>query len=160
MDGDRQRRIGEGDESLRPALVLRQERGTESTPLVGTSDHAEREHPRIGRVGLDAQAPTNATVGGFNHGDVLLAVDRRRRPVAQQPLSGDDAHADDRLSLLVRKRRDRGSVLITGGPKKKAGRQAHKHSLNTRVRSTRLPLRRIRRGKGRGSLLPALSAAL
>ena len=82
MDGDPQRGIGEGSESLRPALVLRQERGAESTPMVGTGDHAEREHPRVGRVGLDAQTPTNATIEGFNHGDVLLAVDRRRRPVA------------------------------------------------------------------------------
>ena len=51
--------------------------------------------------------------------------------VAQEPLGGDDARADQRLSLLARKHRDRGSVLIPGGRKTKAGRQAHAQSLHT-----------------------------
>jgi hypothetical protein len=124
------------------------ERSAESTATVGTGNDAESEHPRIRRVGADAQIATRVTIRRFDHSDVAVAVDRWRRPVAQQPLGGNDGRADDRFSLVVRKRSDRVRVLITSGPKTKGGRQAHNQSLHSRARrlGAGLPLRPLSEG--------------
>jgi hypothetical protein len=130
MDDDAHPGIGEGDEAVRPALVLGHERRAEPTPVIGKGDLAECEHARVRRVGLDAQAATEATVGSLHHSDVPVAIDRGRSPMAQEPLGRDDARADERLSLLARESRDRGGVLIPGRPKTKAGRRRHADSLH------------------------------
>ena len=96
-------------EPLRAPLRLVDHRAADAAAMVVDRGQADRRHPRERRMAADEHVAGEGAVGGGDHDDVVLHVDRRCAPEALDPRHADKLHANQRDRLGVGHVGDRGA---------------------------------------------------